>query len=93
MTEYRDQNDRDVAALLEAYDELVRRVEAYLSSLDWQHAAATAAGEAKYARHIDTGRRQARGLLDLLENDVLDGVINLRNNQHHIRMAREGKLV
>lgn len=93
MADALDRNDADVRAILDAYDELMRRAERYLRSLDEQHAVATAAGTAQLGRHIDAGRRHTRALIEALETDVLDKLIDLRNNQHHVRLAREGKLV
>jgi hypothetical protein len=93
VPEYRDQNDRDVAGLLETFDELVRRAEAYRDSLQRQLAEATAAGESMSPRHIERGSRQAGALVDLLEDTVLEALIDIRNNQHHVHMSRAGKLV
>jgi hypothetical protein len=39
------------------------------------------------------GRAGAQRLVNLLENEVLDEVMVLRNNQHNVRTARAGKLV
>ena len=93
MADYLDSNDEAVAGLIAAYDALVARAESYEQSIEEQFEAANRDGKVKHARHVGTGRRNVRLLLDLLEEDVLEAVMRLKDNQHHIRMSREGKLV
>ena len=93
MADYLDDNDRDVALLVEAFDGLVGRVETYLKGLDRQLGEARAQKNENWARHLETGRRQTQALLDLLEGEAFDLAMRLKDNQHHIRMSRAGKLV
>jgi hypothetical protein len=93
VPEFRDDNDRSVAGLLEAFDELMKRAETYQLSLEGQLAEVIENREDSALRHVERGARFAREFVALLDETVLEALMDMRNSQHHIYMSRLGKLV
>jgi hypothetical protein len=93
LRELLDDNDRAVAGLIEAYDLLAQRADAYLERLKPQLDEANATGDPRYIGRVERGIGFTQTLIDLLDEGVLNVLMELRHSQHHIRLGREGKIV
>jgi hypothetical protein len=88
-----DVHKRDVAAMIEAFDDLARRVERTIAQLELELEPARAGGDDRYIRRVERGLSQSRELLTLLDEDGLRLLMDLRHNAQQLVYAREGKMV
>lgn len=90
---YLDENHEAVARILEAYDELVDRAEHFREVLRPQLPEAEASGDSRWVGRVQRCMGSLEALIETLDNAALDSLMELRHYQHHIRVAKQGKMV
>jgi hypothetical protein len=83
----------DMVAMLEAYDELVARIEIAIGHLDEELPAALAGGDWQRIFRTKRGIEWTNALLDLLSEGVNDKLMDIRHNVAQLAVARDGKMV
>jgi hypothetical protein len=86
-------SEQEIAAIIEALDDLVEQVERHLHSLKGEAVHANASGDPRYVWRVERGANTAQQLLDILDEEVQERVMLLRHNAHQLGYAREGKMV
>ena len=83
----------DLAAVLAAYDELVARVEDALARIEAELPAARAGGDWQRIFRTERGITWYRELLDLLGEEPLQKLMDIRHNVGQLSVARDGEMV
>jgi hypothetical protein len=93
MSRHLGPSDVEVAAIIEAFDSLAARIEAHVGSLEAELAPARATADVRYIDRVERAIAAARALLELLDEDVLERIMQMRHVARQLGVAREGRMV
>ncbi|HZP95073.1 MAG TPA: hypothetical protein VFC31_01880 [Candidatus Limnocylindria bacterium] len=88
-----DPHKADVHALIESYDEIVRRALETIAHLENELAPARASGDDRYLRRVEKAIARCRSILAVIDEQVEPLLMDLRHNAAQLGFARDGKLV
>jgi len=93
MSERLGRSDKEVAAIIDAFDALMNSIEDHVASLDAELPTALASGDVRYIQRVDLGITRSKALLHVLETDALDWIMSIRLVARQLGYARDGKMV
>ena len=93
MPHHLGRSDVQVAEIIQAFDELVLRIEDHIASLKEELPTALASQDVRYIQRVELGITRSEALLKVLENDALEWIMSIRLVASQLGYAREGKMV
>jgi hypothetical protein len=93
LADHLGKSDKEVAAIIEAFDQLMLRIEDHIASLDAELPNARASEDVRYIQRVELGVFRSKALIHVLETDALEWIMSIRLVARQLGYAREGKMV